>query len=52
MLGGMFQGRKEAGDESSRCPKHLTQEEAQKLIDMDEVVRKPSTKWSRPASSF
>ncbi len=40
MLGGMFQGKKKK--RSMKVPdalKHLTQEEAQKLIDMDEVVR-------------
>jgi ATP-dependent HslUV protease ATP-binding subunit HslU len=40
MLGGMFQGKKKR--RVMKVPealKHLTQEEAQKLIDMDEVVR-------------
>jgi len=40
MLGGMFQGKKKK--RLMKVPdalKHLTQEEAQKLIDMDDVVR-------------
>ncbi len=45
MLGGMFQGKKKK--RMMKVPdalKHLTQEEAQKLIDMDEVVREAITK--------
>ena len=45
MLGGMFQGKKKK--RLMKIPealKHLTQEEAQKLIDMDDVVREAITK--------
>lgn len=45
MLGGMFQGKKKK--RLMKVPealKHLTQEEAQKLIDMDDVVREAITK--------
>ncbi len=45
MLGGMFPGRKKK--RQMKIPdtlKHLTQEEAQKLIDMDEVTREAVTK--------
>jgi len=45
MLGGMFQGRKKK--RLMKVPealKHVTQEEAQKLIDMDDVVREAVAK--------
>ena len=45
MLGGLFPGKKKR--RSMKVPealKHLTQEEAQKLIDMDEVIREAVTR--------
>jgi ATP-dependent HslUV protease ATP-binding subunit HslU len=53
MLGGMFQGKKKK--RSMKVPdalKHLTQEEAQKLIDMDEVVREAITKVEQTGIVF
>jgi ATP-dependent HslUV protease ATP-binding subunit HslU len=53
MLGGMFQGKKKK--RVMKVPealKHLTQEEAQKLIDMDEVVREAITKVEQAGIVF
>jgi ATP-dependent HslUV protease ATP-binding subunit HslU len=53
MLGGMFQGKKKK--RSMKVPdalKHLTQEEAQKLIDMDEVVREAIAKVEQTGIVF
>ncbi len=53
MLGGMFQGKKKK--RMLKVPdalKHLTQEEAQKLIDMDEVVREAITKVEQTGIVF
>ena len=53
MLGGMFQGKKKK--RSMKVPdalKHLTQEEAQKLIDMDEVVREAIMKVEQTGIVF
>ncbi|ODT43400.1 MAG: HslU--HslV peptidase ATPase subunit [Nitrospira sp. SCN 59-13] len=53
MLGGMFQGKKKK--RVMKVPdalKHLTQEEAQKLIDMDEVVREAITKVEQTGIVF
>jgi ATP-dependent HslUV protease ATP-binding subunit HslU len=53
MLGGMFQGKKKK--RLMKVPdalKHLTQEEAQKLIDMDEVVREAITKVEQTGIVF
>ena len=53
MLGGMFQGKKKK--RMMKVPdalKHLTQEEAQKLIDMDEVVREAITKVEQTGIVF
>ncbi len=53
MLGGMFQGKKKK--RLMKIPdalKHLTQEEAQKLIDMDEVVREAITKVEQTGIVF
>jgi ATP-dependent HslUV protease ATP-binding subunit HslU len=53
MLGGMFQGKKK--NRHMKVPealKHLTQEEAQKLIDMDEVVREAITKVEQAGIVF
>jgi ATP-dependent HslUV protease ATP-binding subunit HslU len=53
MLGGMFQGKKKR--RVMKVPealKHLTQEEAQKLIDMDEVVREAITKVEQTGIVF
>ncbi len=53
MLGGMFQGKKKK--RLMKVPealKHLTQEEAQKLIDMDEVVREAITKVEQAGIVF
>jgi ATP-dependent HslUV protease ATP-binding subunit HslU len=53
MLGGMFQGKKKK--RLMKVPealKHLTQEEAQKLIDMDDVVREAVTKVEQTGIVF
>lgn len=53
MLGGMFQGKKKK--RLMKVPealKHLTQEEAQKLIDMDDVVREALTKVEQTGIVF
>jgi ATP-dependent HslUV protease ATP-binding subunit HslU len=53
MLGGMFQGKKKR--RVMKVPealKHLTQEEAQKLIDMDEVVREAISKVEQTGIVF
>ncbi len=53
MLGGMFQGKKKK--RTMKVPealKHLTQEEAQKLIDMDEVVREAIAKVEQTGIVF
>ncbi|MEW6245644.1 MAG: ATP-dependent protease ATPase subunit HslU [Nitrospirota bacterium] len=53
MLGGMFQGKKKK--RLMKVPealKHLTQEEAQKLIDMDEVVREAIAKVEQAGIVF
>ncbi|MCP9447022.1 MAG: ATP-dependent protease ATPase subunit HslU [Nitrospira sp.] len=53
MLGGMFQGKKKK--RLMKVPealKHLTQEEAQKLIDMDEVVREAIAKVEQTGIVF
>ena len=53
MLGGMFQGKKKK--RLMKVPealKHLTQEEAQKLIDMDDVVREAITKVEQAGIVF
>jgi ATP-dependent HslUV protease ATP-binding subunit HslU len=53
MLGGMFQGKKK--NRVMKVPealKHLTQEEAQKLIDMDDVVREAITKVEQTGIVF
>ncbi|MCP9438800.1 MAG: ATP-dependent protease ATPase subunit HslU [Nitrospira sp.] len=53
MLGGMFQGKKKR--RLMKVPealKHLTQEEAQKLIDMDEVVREAIAKVEQTGIVF
>lgn len=53
MLGGMFQGKKKK--RLMKVPealKHLTQEEAQKLIDMDDVVREAITKVEQTGIVF
>jgi ATP-dependent HslUV protease ATP-binding subunit HslU len=53
MLGGMFQGKKKK--RVMKVPealKHLTQEEAQKLIDMDDVVREAITKVEQAGIVF
>ncbi len=53
MLGGMFQGKKKK--RAMKVPdalKHLTQEEAQKLIDMDEVVREAIAKVEQTGIVF
>lgn len=53
MLGGLFQGKKKK--RSMKVPealKQLTQEEAQKLIDMDEVVREAITKVEQTGIVF
>ncbi len=53
MLGGMFQGkRKRRLMKVPDALKHLTQEEAQKLIDMDEVVREAITKVEQTGIVF
>jgi ATP-dependent HslUV protease ATP-binding subunit HslU len=45
MLGGMFPGKKKKRNmKVPEALKHLTQEEAQKLIDMDEVTREATVK--------
>jgi ATP-dependent HslUV protease ATP-binding subunit HslU len=53
MLGGMFQGKKKK--RLMKVPealKHLAQEEAQKLIDMDEVIREAITKVEQTGIVF
>jgi ATP-dependent HslUV protease ATP-binding subunit HslU len=53
MLGGMFQGKKK--NRRMKVPealKHLTQEEAQKLIDMDDAVREAITKVEQTGIVF
>ena len=53
MLGGLFQGKKKR--RSMKVPdalKQLTQEEAQKLIDMDEVVREAIAKVEQTGIVF
>jgi len=53
MLGGMFQGKKKK--RLMKVPealKHLAQEEAQKLIDMDDVVREAITKVEQTGIVF
>lgn len=53
MLGGMFQGKKKK--RLMKVPealKHLTQEEAQKLIDMDDVVHEAITKVEQTGIVF
>ncbi len=53
MLGGMFQGKKKK--RLMKVPealKHLTQEEAQKLIDMDDVVREAIMKVEQTGIVF
>ncbi|MCP9469961.1 MAG: ATP-dependent protease ATPase subunit HslU [Nitrospira sp.] len=53
MLGGMFQGKKKK--RLMKVPealKHLTQEEAQKLIDMDDVVREAIDKVEQTGIVF
>ncbi len=53
MLGGMFQGKKKK--RVMKVPealRHLTQEEAQKLIDMDEVVREAIAKVEQTGIVF
>jgi ATP-dependent HslUV protease ATP-binding subunit HslU len=53
MLGGMFQGKKKK--RLMKVPealKHLTQEEAQKLIDMDDVVREAIAKVEQTGIVF
>ena len=53
MLGGMFQGKKKKRHmKVPEALKHLTQEEAQKLIDMDEVVREAITKVEQAGIVF
>jgi ATP-dependent HslUV protease ATP-binding subunit HslU len=53
MLGGMFQGkRKKRILKVPEALKHLTQEEAQKLIDMDDVVREAITKVEQTGIVF
>ena len=53
MLGGMFQGKKKKRPmKVPEALKHLTQEEAQKLIDMDEVVREAITKVEQTGIVF
>ena len=53
MLGGMFQGKKKKrAMKVSDALKHLTQEEAQKLIDMDEVVREAIAKVEQTGIVF
>jgi ATP-dependent HslUV protease ATP-binding subunit HslU len=53
MLGGMFQGKKKK--RVMKVPealKHLTQEEAQKLIDMDETIREAIAKVEQTGIVF
>ncbi len=53
MLGGMFQGKKK--ERLMKVPealKHLAQEEAQKLIDMDDVIREAITKVEQTGIVF
>jgi ATP-dependent HslUV protease ATP-binding subunit HslU len=53
MLGGMFQGKKKK--RVMKVPealKHLTQEEAQKLIDMDETIHEAITKVEQTGIVF
>lgn len=53
MLGGMFPGKKKK--RMMKVPdalKHLTQEEAQRIIDMDEVVREAVTKVEQTGIVF
>ena len=53
MLGGMFQGKKKK--RLMKVPealKHLTQEEAQKLIDMDDAIREAITKVEQAGIVF
>jgi ATP-dependent HslUV protease ATP-binding subunit HslU len=53
MLGGMFQGKKKK--RVMKVPealKHLTQEEAQKLIDMDDAIREAITKVEQTGIVF
>ncbi len=53
MLGGMFQGKKKK--RVMKVPealKHVTQEEAQKLIDMDETIREAITKVEQTGIVF
>ena len=53
MLGGLFPGKKKK--RIMKVPealKHLTQDEAQKLIDMDEVIREAVTKVEEPGIVF
>ncbi|MGQ0812564.1 MAG: ATP-dependent protease ATPase subunit HslU [Nitrospiraceae bacterium] len=53
MLGGMFQGKKKRRSlKVQEALKHLTQEEAQKLIDMDEVVREAISKVEQAGIVF
>ncbi len=53
MLGGMFQGKKKKRlMKVLEALKHLTQEEAQKLIDMDEVVREAIAKVEQTGIVF
>ena len=53
MLGGMFQGKKKKRSmKVTDALKHLTQEEAQKLIDMDEVVREAIAKVEQTGIVF
>ena len=53
MLGGMFQGKKKKRQmKVPEALKHLTQEEAQKLIDMDEVVREAIAKVEQAGIVF
>jgi ATP-dependent HslUV protease ATP-binding subunit HslU len=53
MLGGMFPGKKKKRTmKVAEALKHLTQEEAQRIIDMDEVVREASAKVEQTGIVF
>ena len=53
MLGGMFQGKKKNRlMKVTEALKHLTQEEAQKLIDMDDAIREAITKVEQTGIVF
>ena len=50
--GACSKGKKRSVDESAGSLKHLTQEEAQKLIDMDDVVREAMAKVEQAGIVF